>query len=225
MSTDPLALPHPDAKRTLRLTILFIVLSIIGSLVFGWIRWHRWQEDWNRLGALEPSGGLFFQPRLELNVPSFRQADDRWRNDPLGKTPASLGAEGCAVASAAMVLASYGADTDPGRLNKLVTDADGYEGAGWLKWETAAEVTGNIAKKRYEADASYRLIDENLARKNPVIVRLRTAGGITHFVVIAGKEGYDYLIRDPGAGAAKGLYPLKEFGSKIEALRFYEKTK
>ncbi len=225
MSNDPLALPHPDAKRTLRLTILFIVLSIIGSLVFGWIRWHRWQEDWNRFGSLEPSGGLFFQPRLELNVPSFRQADDRWRNDPLGNTPASLGAEGCAVASAAMVLASYGADTDPGRLNKLVTEANGYEGMGWLKWETAAEVTGNIAKKMYEADPSYRLIDENLARRNPVIVRLRTVGGITHFVVIAGKEGYDYLVRDPGAGAAKGLYPLKEFGSKIEALRFYEKVK
>ena len=225
MPNDPLALPQPDAKRTLRLTMLVIALSIVGSLVFGWIRWKRFQDDWNRLGLLEPSGGLFFQPRLELKVPSFRQADDRWRNDKLGNTPASLAAEGCAVASAAMVLASYGADIDPGRLNKLVTDADGYEGAGWLKWEAAAEVTGNIAKKIYEADPSYRLIDENLARGNPVIVRLRTQGGITHFVVIAGKEGYDYLIRDPGAGAAKGLYPLKEFGSKIEALRFYEKVK
>ncbi len=225
MPNDPLALPHPNANRSLRLTILFIVLSIAGSLVFGWVRWHRWQQDWNRLGPLEPSGGLFFQPRLELNVPSFRQADDRWRNDPLGNTPASLGAEGCAVASAAMVLASYGADTDPGRLNKLVAAADGYEGAGWLVWEKAAEVTGNIARKVYEADPSYRLIDENLARRNPVIVRLRTEGGITHFVVIAGKEGYDYLVRDPGAGAAKGIYPLKEFGSKIEALRFYEKVK
>ena len=225
MSNDPLALPQPNANRTLRLTILFIVLSIVGSLVFGWIRWKRWQEDWNRLGPLEPSGGLFFQPRIELNVPSFRQADDRWRNDHLGNTPASLATEGCAVASAAMVLASYGADTDPGRLNKLVTEADGYEGAGWLKWETAAEVTGNIARKVYEADPSFRLIDENLARRNPVIVRLRAESGITHFVVIAGKEGYDYLVRDPGAGAAKGLYPLKEFGSKIEALRFYEKVK
>lgn len=225
MPDDPLALPHSNANRSLRLTILFIVLSIVCSLVFGWVRWHRWQQDWNRLGPLEPSGGLFFQPRLELNVPAFRQADDRWRDDLLGKTPASLGAEGCAVASAAMVLASYGADTDPGRLNKLVTEADGYVGNGWLDWDKAADVTGNIARKVYEADPSFRLIDENLRRRNPVIVRLRTEGGITHFVVIAGKEGYDYLVRDPGAGAAKGLYPLKEFGSKIEALRFYQKVK
>jgi len=124
-----------------------------------------------------------------------------------------------------MVLASYGVDTDPGRLNKLLTEADGYEGKGWLKWEKAAEVTGDIARKAYEDDPSFRLIDENLARRNPVIVRLRTQGGVTHFVVIAGKEGYDYLTRDPGAGAAKGLYPLREFGSKIEALRVYEKVK
>ena len=61
------------------------------------------------------------------------------------------------------------------------------------------------------------------ARGNPVIVRLRLPSGITHFVVIAGKKGFDYLTRDPGAGAAKGLYPLREFGSKIEALRFYER--
>ena len=47
----------------------------------------------------------------------------------------------------------------------------------------------------------------------------------THFVVLAGKDGYDYLVRDPGAGAAKGLYPLREYGSRIEALRYYEKLR
>ena len=225
MGKDPLALPHSDSRRTLRITVAVIVLTIVGSIGYGWWRWQRWQEDWNRLGVLEPRGGLFFQPRLELKVPSFRQGDDRWRNDRLGNTPATLGAEGCAVASAAMVLASYGVDTDPGRLNKLVTEANGYVGNGWLEWEKAAEVTGNVARKVYEDLPSYRLIDENLRHGNPVIVRLRIEGGPTHFVVIAGKEGYDYLTRDPGAGAAKGLYPLSEFGSKIEALRFYEKMK
>jgi hypothetical protein len=29
-------------------------------------------------------------------------------------------------------------------------------------------------------------------------------------------------VRDPGAGSAKGLYPLRELGSDIEALRFYQ---
>jgi hypothetical protein len=29
-------------------------------------------------------------------------------------------------------------------------------------------------------------------------------------------------VRDPGAGAVKGYCPLRELGSNIEALRFYE---
>ena len=43
-----------------------------------------------------------------------------------------------------------------------------------------------------------------------------------HFVVIAGKDGFDYLVRDRGAGSAKGLYALRELGSDIEGLRFYK---
>jgi hypothetical protein len=62
-----------------------------------------------------------------------------------------------------------------------------------------------------------------LAHGNPVIVRVRFPSGVTHFVVIAGKDGFDYLIRDPGAGATKGFYPLRDLGSNIEALRFYER--
>ena len=30
------------------------------------------------------------------------------------------------------------------------------------------------------------------------------------------------LVRDPGGGAAKGFYPLRELNSDIEALRFYQ---
>jgi hypothetical protein len=41
-------------------------------------------------------------------------------------------------------------------------------------------------------------------------------------VVIAGKDGFDYLVQDPGGGSVKGLYPLRELGSDIEGLRFYE---
>jgi hypothetical protein len=52
---------------------------------------------------------------------------------------------------------------------------------------------------------------------------VRLPSGVTHFVVIAGKDGFDYLVRDPGAGSAKGFYPLRELGSDIEALRFYER--
>ena len=48
-------------------------------------------------------------------------------------------------------------------------------------------------------------------------------GQVEVLLPTAVSHGFDYLVRDPGAGGSKGVYPLKEFGSGIEALRFYEK--
>ncbi len=200
--------------------LFFLLLGTMTALIL----MAHIHESWGRKGIIEPSGGRYFFRRVEIPVPSFRQADERWRADRLGPTPGTLGAEGCAVASAAMVLASYGYDTDPGRLNEFLNGNGGYTPQGWLYWEKAAELAGGHVRHAYEDLPSYDLIDRNLQRGNPVIVRLRLPSRITHFVVIAGKEGFDYLTRDPGGGAAKGLYPLREFGSRIEALRFYEKV-
>jgi len=145
-------------------------------------------------------------------VPSLRQSDEKWRDDPLGGVEANgtLGGEGCAV------------ETDPQQLNWFLTSVGGYTEQGWIYWERAAWFAPNRVRHVYEDLASYQLIDSNLAHGNPVIVRVRLPGGVTHFVVIAGKDGFDYLVRDPGAGSAKGFYPLRELGSDIEGLRFYE---
>lgn len=182
-----------------------------------------WWIDWGKKRPLDPSGGLYFVRALVLDVPAYRQADAKWRADLLGPTESTLGAEGCAVASAAMVMRFYGMDVDPGRLNAFLTEHGGYTDRGWIYWEKAVELQPGLARHVYEDEPSYRLIDSNLAAGNPVIARLRYPSGITHFVVIVGKRGFDYLIRDPGAGAEKGVYPLREFGSQIEALRFYER--
>jgi hypothetical protein len=193
------------------------VLAAIAAAAGVYVHWN-----WKR--PLSPSGGRYFGKRLELPVPSFRQGDERWRGDALGGVPenGTLGSAGCAVAAAAMVFRFYGIDTDPQQLNWFLTDKGGYTDRGWLYWERAAWWAPDRVRQVYEDLPSYHLIDSNLARGNPVIVRVRYESGITHFVVIAGKEGFDYLVRDPGAGAAKGLYPLRELGSNIEALRFYE---
>ncbi|MEI8234977.1 MAG: C39 family peptidase [Verrucomicrobiota bacterium] len=172
---------------------------------------------------LPSRGGLYFPWRLELKVPIFAQGDQRWAGDRLGASPGTLHAEGCAVSSAAMVLASYGIAADPGRLNRFLTTHGGYVGSGILIWEKAAEFAPGRCEKAYEDDPSFARIDANLLRGNPVIVRIRFPSGITHFVVIAGKKGWEYLIRDPGAGAARGLYPLSQLAPRIEALRYYRK--
>ena len=198
--------------RLILAVVLLVVLALAARATF-WA-WPR---------PIPSRGGIYWPGRLELKVPIFAQGDPRWANDPLGPTPATLRAEGCAVTSAAMVLASYGIDTDPGRLNRFLTGDAGYTPEGCLYWEKGAEIVPGICEKAYEDAPSYARIDWNLARGNPVIVKIFLSG-TKHFVVIAGKQGFDYLIRDPGAGAARGLYPLSELAPRIEALRYYRKT-
>ncbi len=180
------------------------------------------EKTWSIKGAIQPSGGRYFHRRVELRVPSFVQRDARWRHEPLGSMRITMGTNGCAVASAAMVLASYGFDVDPQRLNRFLDANNGYTAQGGLHWEAAAEYDPGKVHKAYEGLPTYDLIDSNLASGNPVIVRVATKGG-PHFVVIAGKEGFDYLTRDPGTGAALGLYPLRMFRTQIDALRIYER--
>jgi ABC-type bacteriocin/lantibiotic exporter with double-glycine peptidase domain len=169
------------------------------------------------------TGGLYFFSNLP--VQRFAQNDPQWAGDQLGPAPSTMGEEGCAVSSAAMVLAFYGQDIDPGRLNSFLSNNSGYTPQGWLYWEKAADYRPGLLRHAYENLPSYFLIDANLARGNPVIVRIHLLSGITHFVVIVGKAGFDYLIQDPASGGAKGVYPLRELASEIEALRFYEKLK
>ena len=197
------------------LTLLSILIIAAGT-VWGFYEYGK--------RPLPPAGGQYFWRRAELPVALFLQGDEVWGRDHLGNSPRTMGQVGCAVTSAAMILRYYGLDTDPGRLNTFLRESGGYDENNDLRWEGPAALSPDRVKHVYEDLPSYHLIDSNLQSGNPVIVRLRLADGITHFVVVMGKQGFDYLIRDPSrAGLRKGVYPLKELGSRIEALRFYEK--
>jgi ABC-type bacteriocin/lantibiotic exporter with double-glycine peptidase domain len=65
------------------------------------------------------------------------------------------------------------------------------------------------------------LIDSNLLEKNPVIAIIRLPDGAYHFVVIVGKEGRNYLIRDPAASPFRRPYPLSELTDRIEGVCFF----
>jgi hypothetical protein len=204
----------PRFARAILAGVLFLVLT----LLILWI----WP------GTINGSGGIPVPGEILISVPQFFQGDSRWGRDPLGNTSGTLGAEGCAVSSASMVLSHYGMDVDPGRLNKFLRENNGYEGRAWLRWEGAALFTPGLIEKAYEDLPSYARIDWNLLHGNPVIVRVRLPDGITHFVVIVGKQGLDYLIRDPagrGREDAGRVYPFRRLGVPIEALRYYRRMK
>jgi hypothetical protein len=191
---------------------LVVIGLIVLFVLFGLWRWPR------HIGG---SGGLPIPGEILISVPQFLQGDPSWRDDPLGDTPGTLGGEGCAIASASMVLGHYGMAIDPKRLNCFLREHNGFEGQGWLRWESAAEFVPGLIQKAYEDLPSFLRIDWNLLRGNPVIVRIRRPDGITHFVVIVGKRGLDYLIRDPAGSGGGRVYPFLELGVPIEALRYY----
>jgi hypothetical protein len=216
IEATPPATAHRANRRGKPILIIGAVCLVLGFATAASIYYFGKRE-------ISASGGIYFFSRVELNVPRFAQGDPRWAEDLLGPTASTIGSEGCAVSSAAMVLAYYGVNVDPGLLNKFLTDHDGYTPEGWLYWEKAAAFVPAKAKHVYEDAPSYYLIDSNLLRGNPVIIRIRLSSGITHFVVIVGKRGFRYLIQDPGSNGNDGIYPLFRLVPKIEALRFYEK--
>jgi hypothetical protein len=215
----PLEYLFPRRRKRVYVWAAAVAVALAALVVCGVL-----VRGWTARRVIASSGGLYFVRGVALEVPAFRQADPRWHYDALGRTADTLGGAGCAVTSAAMVLKSYGVDTDPQRLNDYLTAHGGYEGNGYIIWEKAAKL-GRSVKKAYEDVPSYWRIDSQLIKGNPVIVRIHLPGGGTHFVVIAGKRGFDYLILDPGAGWRRGLYPLREITAKIDGLRYYRKAK
>jgi Peptidase_C39 like family len=204
----------PSKVRMVAPVALFIVLGV--ALLYYYYGVPR---------RIPSAGGFYFFSRLELPVHRFAQADPRWSADHLGLSAGTMGEEGCAVSSSAMVLAFYGQKVDPGLLNAFLTMNGGYTPEGWLYWERAADFMPGMVRHAYEDLPSYLLIDSNLLRGNPVIVRIRLPTGITHFVVIVGKTGFDYLIQDPALGGESGVYPLRNLAREIDALRFYERVR
>jgi Peptidase_C39 like family len=206
------------SSRIFRKSGVLLLAGMLGVIILlmGWYYYVGTRK-------IPSAGGLYFFSKLVLPVQRFAQDDPRWAEDELGPASSTMGEEGCAVSSAAMVLAFYGQDIDPGRLNDFLSNSGGYTPQGWLYWEKAADYQPGLARHAYEDLPSYFLIDWNLQRGNPVIVRLHLLNGITHFVVVVGKAGFDYLIQDPASGGAHGVYPLRQLAPEIEALRFYEK--
>jgi len=191
-------------------------LLIAAAIYFSVSAFFAWKH------VISSSGGHYFLHRVVIPVPVFTQDDPHWTLELLGPTFETVGQAGCAVTSAAMVLSAYGVDTDPDRLNQYLTTHGGYTEDGWVYWEKAAAVApGGQVEKAYEDLPSYTLIDQNLMAGNPVIVRLTLPNGTTHFVVVVGKNGWDYLVQDPARSPTYGVYPLKDLTGRIEALRFF----
>lgn len=141
-------------------------------------------------------------------VPYYAQFDPRWKSRRLGDS-SSISAAGCAVTSLAMVLAYYGRNVDPGKLDAFLDQNKGYDGNS-VYWQRALDYrpTGTGPGLRYveKRDGSAATlipeIDRRLDRGQPTIAKVKYPGSNSHFVVIVGRNSAgEHLINDPGVSA------------------------
>jgi len=156
-------------------------------------------------------------------VPYFSQCDFRWSGDRLGGDDPTICGMGCALTSAAMVMAYYGVDTDPKRLNDAIGRA-GYDATYCIKWSAVRDAchdeTNQIEYDPGTVGFDTDVLNSSLDLGRPVIVYVYCPGygGYwgDHFVVVTGRSDGTYYINDPASSTRStlGYYPTR-YGMRI----------
>jgi uncharacterized repeat protein (TIGR01451 family) len=156
-------------------------------------------------------------------VPYFSQCDSLWSSDQLGGDGPTICDSGCALTSAAMVMAYYGVDTDPQRLNNAI-GRGGYDANYQIFWSTVRNAchdeTNQIEYSPGTVDFDTTVLNNHLDAGHPVIVKVYCPGygGYwgNHFVVVTGRSGDTYPINDPASSTRSTLdeYPTR-YGMRI----------
>lgn len=153
--------------------------------------------------------------------PLYLQTDPQWSEQKLGGSGERFGSVGCVVCSMSMALAQLGVKIRPDSLNRALDAADGFTSRGWLKWEAVEKVTDSRAEVDVVNAPTHKQIDEALTEGHPVLAKVLIGRGIQHWVMIAGKDGLEYLIKDP-LGDGSGLEMLSKYGSNIHSIRIVQ---
>lgn len=150
--------------------------------------------------------------------PYYVQTDPAWAEQRIGGSEEPLGAVGCTVCCLSMALAQCGRPIDPAQLNAALRDAGGYTPRGLLDWTTAAQVAGEGITIEVLGEPSYETIDSALHEGAAVIVKILLKECIPHWVLVAGKDGPEYLVKDP-LDSRKKLRRLSSLSSRIRSVR------
>lgn len=148
----------------------------------------------------------------------YLQTDPRWADARIGGSGEKMRAVGCTVCCASMALEYCGFAIDPGRLNKLLKENNGYTKQGWLKWYVLPRLIGGAICVETPDNVSVDLIDSTLEAGYPVMAKVMIAERIPHWVLIAGKKDGEYLIKDP-LGDGRGLDKLSKYASDVYSIR------
>jgi hypothetical protein len=142
---------------------------------------------------------------MSFQLVYLSQQDPKWKSDILGfgDPEDTIGYVGCALTSVAMLLSGHGYAETPKTLNQKLKNVQGFVSAA-IRWGSVSQVYPNVTVKSNisctTSPAPLELIDAAIAAGQPAIVQVdySNAPGIqTHWVVLYGRKGEDYLMLDP----------------------------
>jgi len=179
---------------------------------------------WARMApAIASTGGSPLHIRLPDAGKTHLQKDKRWAADQLGTSTGTLGSHGCLVSSVAMACTDLGVELTPKELNTRLKKADGFQPQGWVVWNAIPRVTDKKLAAEYHPAASHKVMDAALEAGAYPVVKYFLLGGIQHWCVIVGKDGLEYLARDP-LRDDKEPVKLSELTAKVYAVRVIRKV-
>lgn len=139
-----------------------------------------------------------------LTVQPFSQRDPKWANLKHGTSGMTIGQTGCTISILATMLVHAGYNTDPSKLNKLLTDNQGYANGNLVIWQAIQQlfpkVTFVYRHYNYQNDLAKAWINKGLM---PIIevgaAPIGGAPGGKHWVGFVG----DKKSVDPWTGTIK----------------------
>lgn len=137
-------------------------------------------------------------------IQPLSQMDPRWKENKLGQDQnATIGKYGCLLTSMAMVANAFGNNETPASLNDKMKAVGGFQGALIIPALAPNALPGLKYLKYIKCHnqlAPMGEIDATLVAGRAVIVEVDyspAAGMQNHWLVLYGKKGDDYLLRDP----------------------------
>lgn len=199
--------------RTRNYVSLGLLLVLIPALGYVWYRRLHVSTF-----SISSSGGESIMAIPPVGRAYYLQTAPEWENEPLGKSGGKMADIGCTVCCVSMAFDQLGLPMNPGALNAALNHRNGFTNEGLLKWEMASSVSKNTLVFDIPDKPSHAAIDAAIKAGNPVITRILLMDVSPHWVLIVGKDGIEYLVKDPLC-EEKTIQRLSSLSQTIHSIR------
>jgi len=195
---------------------MLLAVPLLATGAFWYLRGHN-------SPPIAAAGGSAFTNFTAIVTPHYLQRDPQWKDETIGSGE-TLAKVGCTVTSLAMALEHFDIHFTPKTLNDALKLRGGYTRRGWILWSVVASVSEGKASVQLIDKPTHADLDDALRAGQPVLAKVFIDKIIPHWVLVAGKEGTNYLMRDP-LNEAKNLESLSKYGSDIFGVRIVKSGK